>query len=194
MSTEIWISILGALTAIIVSTIGAYLANRNSVILQIRKLKEEHYTSFIELLHIHAANDTEESLRNFVLARDKMLLIASEKVIKKMIEYENKGVGKPFETHNIYLTELIKSIRMDLKLKDKDFPIINFKKANKNTVVDVIKPGRRTEKNPKKLATNDGYNSPAHQNVPLGKGRNKSINQRLDLIQKNPSDFPTTKS
>ncbi|MBV7269014.1 hypothetical protein [Winogradskyella luteola] len=129
---ELLISILGAITAITVSAIGALLANKNSLILQIRKLKEEHYTSFVESLHNHTANDNEESLTRFVLARDKMFLIASENVIKKMLDYEDNGVGKSLEAHNFYLTELIKSIRADLKLKDKNFPIISFKKANNN--------------------------------------------------------------
>ena len=38
---ELYISIIGAVVAVIVSILGAILANRNTIILQIRKLKEE---------------------------------------------------------------------------------------------------------------------------------------------------------
>lgn len=42
---DIIISVIGALTAIIVASVGAFLANRNSNVLQLRKLKEAHYVS-----------------------------------------------------------------------------------------------------------------------------------------------------
>ncbi|MBP2831569.1 hypothetical protein J8281_05150 [Aquimarina sp. U1-2] len=128
MPVEIWISIFGAISAIIVAAIGAFLANKNSIILQIRKLKEEHYASYIESLHNHAAENSKDSLTELVLSRDKMFLIASEQVIKQMLEYEKNGIGNSSENHDKYLTELIKAIRKDLKLKDKDFPRVSFKK------------------------------------------------------------------
>ena len=129
MTTTLFISIIGALSAIIVSLIGARLANRNSIVLQIRKLKEEHYIAYIEALHnIASDNDSKEYLKNYVFSRDKLLLIASEDVIKKMLLYEVEAVGKQNDLHDNYLTELIKSIRKDLKLRDKDFPIVYMKK------------------------------------------------------------------
>ncbi len=128
MKIEILISLLGALTAVIVSVIGAFLANRNSIILQIRKRKEEGYTTFLEALHENAAN-RKSGLRDYVLARDKLFIIASEEVIFKLLDYEEKGImGKTPMDHDKYLTELIKAIRKDLKLKDKRFPLIGLKK------------------------------------------------------------------
>jgi|SRR5690606_20788585 len=132
MSTEILISITGAASAITLSIIGAYLANRNSIILQTRKLKEEHYVSYIEALHNLASDNKDaEKIKSYVFSRDKLFLIASENVIKKMINYEEEAVGKNSDLHDFYLTELIKSIRKDLKIKDKDFPQIYLKKATK---------------------------------------------------------------
>lgn len=129
MSTGIYISLLGAISAIIVSCIGAWLANRNNIVLQTRKLKEEHYIAYIEALHNLAGdNNAIENVRNYVFARDKLFLIASEKVIKKMLEYEEKAVGKENSLHDTFLTELIKEIRKDLKIKDKKFPKIYLKK------------------------------------------------------------------
>ena len=125
----LYISILGAISAILVSIIGAWLANRNSIVLQTRKLKEEHYVAYIEALHNLAADNSKEPLKNYVFARDKLFLIASEEVIRKMIIYEEEAVGKPNTLHDNYLTELIKAIRSDLKLKNKDFPKIHLKKS-----------------------------------------------------------------
>lgn len=126
---NIYISLLGAISAIFVSIIGAWLANRNSITLQTRKLKEEHYIGYIEALHNLAAdNEKVESVKGYVFARDKLFLIASERVIKKMLEYEENAVGKESILHDTYLTELIKAIRNDLKIKDKEFPKIYLKK------------------------------------------------------------------
>ncbi|MEI8202965.1 MAG: hypothetical protein WCH34_08135 [Bacteroidota bacterium] len=132
MTITLLISIIGALTAVIVSLIGASLANRNSIVLQTRKLKEEHYISFIEAIHNLASdNNKPEYLIKYTFARDKLFLIASEEVIKQMLFYENEGVGKPCDLHDKYLTDLIKSIRKDLKLNDKNFPMIYLKKGKK---------------------------------------------------------------
>ena len=132
MTTTIFISILGALSAIVVSLIGARLANRNSIILQIRKLKEDHYTAYIEAVHNLAAdNDNEECMKNYVLARDKLLIIANEKVINNIFVYEKEGVGNVSDLHDKYLTDIIVAIRTDLKIKDKNFPQVCFKKWKK---------------------------------------------------------------
>ncbi|HEY4787379.1 MAG TPA: hypothetical protein VIH57_15075 [Bacteroidales bacterium] len=125
----LYISILGAISAILVSMIGAWLANRNSIVLQTRKLKEEHYVAYIEALHNLAGDNSKEATKKYVFARDKLFLIASEEVIRKMINYEEEAVGKPCDLHDEYLTELIKAIRSDLKLKNKDFPKIYLKKS-----------------------------------------------------------------
>ena len=123
---DISISIIGALTAILVSLIGAFLANRNSIVLQGRKLKEEHYIGYIESLHNLASdNNKPEFIKKYTFARDKMFIIADEKVIMKMFEYE-KNVGT--EKHDYYLTELIKAIRQDLKINNKNLPLIHLKK------------------------------------------------------------------
>ena len=129
MPITLLISILGALSAIAVSLIGALLTNRNSIILQTRKLKEDHYVAYLEALHhLAAQNSNRDATDKYVLARDKLFLIASENVIRKMLDYENEGVGKPSDKHDLFLTELIKAIRIDLKINDKNLPQLNLKK------------------------------------------------------------------
>lgn len=130
MTTEVFISIIGATTAVTVSIVGAWLANKNSIVLQTRKLKEEHYVAYIEALHNLATEvKNKELTKNYVFARDKLFLIASEDVIRKILLYEEEAVGKANNLHDKYLTELVKEIRKDLKIKDKDFPTIYLKKA-----------------------------------------------------------------
>jgi len=129
MTTAILISILGAVSSITVAFIGAWLTNRNNMVLQTRKLKEDHYIGYIEALHDLASdNNNKGYTQKYVFARDKLFLIASEEVIKKMLTYENDAVGKENAVHDQYLTELIKAIRKDLKLSDKNFPDIFLKK------------------------------------------------------------------
>ena len=67
-------------------------------------------------------------MKNYVFARDKLLLIAKENVIIKLLAYENEGVGKHSDLHDKYLTELLKAIRKDLKLTNKALPILYLKK------------------------------------------------------------------
>ncbi|HTA28656.1 MAG TPA: hypothetical protein VK809_12765 [Bacteroidia bacterium] len=131
MTTEIYISIIGALAAITVSVIAALFAIRNSIALQTRNLKEEHYIAYIEALHNNAEYNNTESIKRYVLARDKLFLVASEEVVRRIIKYEEEGIGKGADIHDDHLTALIKSIRSDLKLKYKDFPKIYFKTSSK---------------------------------------------------------------
>lgn len=129
MTIEIYISIFGALTAIIVSIVGALLTKRNSIILQTRKLKESNYVAYIEALHSLASNNqSSQASKDYTFNRDKLFLVASEEVIAKMLDFENKAVEKESDLHDQYLTELVREIRKDLKIKDKNFPKISLKK------------------------------------------------------------------
>jgi len=56
---EIIIPVLGAISAILVAVVGVVLSNKNSNKLQIRKLKEEHYISYIETLHNLVTNNND---------------------------------------------------------------------------------------------------------------------------------------
>lgn len=126
---EIIISVLGAISAIIVAIIGAILSNKNSNMLQLRKLKEEHYISYIEALHNLAANNSSrDAISKYTYHRDKLLIVGSEDVVKNILEYENKAVGKESSLHDKYLTNIVKAIRKDLKIKDKSYPQIYLKK------------------------------------------------------------------
>ena len=105
----LYISIVGAFAAILVSIIGAWYANRNNIILQTRKLKEEHYISYIEALHNLGIDDgNQELLRKYLFQRDRLILIASEEVVRKMLLFEENVMGKINAPNEMYLTQLMK--------------------------------------------------------------------------------------
>jgi hypothetical protein len=124
----LYISVLGAFSALMVSMIGAWLANRNNIVLQTRKLKEDRYISYIKALHNLGTDDgNRELMKIYLFERDTMILVASEDVVTKMLLFEGKVMGKADAPNAIYLTQLIKAIRRDLKLRSKNFPVIEFK-------------------------------------------------------------------
>lgn len=134
---ELLISISGACTAILVSIISALLSNRNSNAFQFRKLKEEHYISYIESLHNLASAQSRELdekiiddyLTKFTFFRDKLLIVGSEAVVKEILAYEkNVFVKHQANLHDKYLSNVIRAIRKDLKIRDRNFPEISFKK------------------------------------------------------------------
>ena len=126
---EIIISVLGAISAVIVAVTGAILSNKNSNMLQLRKLKEEHYASYIESLHNLAANNSSrDAISKYTYHRDKLLIVGSEEVVRSILKYENEAVGKETDLHDEFLTDIVKAIRRDLKIKDKNYPQIYLKK------------------------------------------------------------------
>ncbi len=112
---------------ILISVIGAIFSNKNNNKLQLRKLKEDHYVSYIEALHNLAANNTDNNcVSKYTYSRDKLFIVGSEKVVKSILVFEEKSIGKSTNLHDKYLTDIIRAIREDLKIKDKNFPNVNF--------------------------------------------------------------------
>ncbi|MGN0732553.1 MAG: hypothetical protein ACI4LC_00080 [Emergencia sp.] len=132
MNMEIVVAIIAGLFSISVSIFGAVFINLNNVKLQTRKLKEEHYVRYIESVHNLAAdNSSTNALREYTLHRDKMFIVASEKVITAMLEFEEKAFGKKCDKQDEYLTNLVEEIRKDLSIRDKSFPQIHLKASKR---------------------------------------------------------------
>lgn len=132
MNMEIVVAIIAGLFSISVAIFGAAFINVNNIKLQTRKLKEEHYVRYIESVHNLAEyNSSTKALKEYTLHRDKMFIVASEKVVKAMLAYEEKAVGKQRGEHDKYLTKLVAEIRKDLNIKDKSFPQIYLKASKK---------------------------------------------------------------
>lgn len=126
---ELVIAIIGAIISISVAVLGAILSLRSNIVLKNRTLKESYYTRYIDALHDLASNNkSSETLTDYAKARDELLIIANEQVINSLLLYEEKAVGKSCDRHDEYLTTLIRAIRKDLKLKDKNFPTIRLVK------------------------------------------------------------------
>lgn len=129
---EIVVAIIAGLFSICVAIFGAVFINLNNVKLQTRKLKEDHYVRYIESVHNLAEdNKSVQALKEYTLHRDKMFIVASEKVVKAMLEYENVAVGKNSSEHDKYLTRLVVEIRKDLSIRDKSYPQIYLKASKK---------------------------------------------------------------
>lgn len=126
---EIIISVIGAISAVIVAVIGAFITYQHNNDVQIYKLKEEHYILYMEALHNLATNnENEEYIKKYTYYRNKLLIVGSESVIKAILKFEKEAVGKKSNLHDEYLTTLLKEIRKDLKIKDKEYPNIHLKK------------------------------------------------------------------
>lgn len=128
---EIVVAVIAGLFSVCVAIFGAVFINVNNIKLQTRKLKEEQYVNYIEAVHELAEdNKSVEALKSYTLHRDKMFIVASERVVIAMLEYESVAVGQKNQEHDKYLTELVKEIRKDLSIRDKSYPQIYLKKAN----------------------------------------------------------------
>lgn len=124
---ELVIAVIGAVISISVAVLGAILSLRSSIVLKNRTLKEDYYTQYIAAIHDLASNNKSLlALSNYAKARDKLLIIANEQVVNALLIFEEKAVGKICDRHDEYLTTLIKEIRRDLRLKDKNFPTIRL--------------------------------------------------------------------
>lgn len=129
---EIVIAIITGLFSICVAIFSFVFINVNNEKLQTRKLKEEHYVKYLESVHKLAEDNSNlDALKNYTLHRDKMFIVANEKVIKAMLSYEDVAQGKDIDKHNRYLTKLIIEIRKDLNIHDKNFPQIYLKAYKK---------------------------------------------------------------
>lgn len=129
---EIVVAIIAGLFSICVAIFGAVFININNLKLQTRKLKEDHYVRYIESVHNLAEdNKSIQALKEYTLHRDKMFIVASEKVVKAMLEYETAAVGKSSTEHDKYLTRLVIEIRKDLSIRDRSYPQIYLKASKK---------------------------------------------------------------
>ncbi len=122
---ELYLSLIGAVVAIGVAIVGAIFTNRNNIRLQKRKLKEEHYIAYVSALHNLATSNKNEDLKNvYTHSRDELMLIANVDVINKLLEYERAFQNE--RSQEEAFTNLIKAIRNDLDLKNKDLPLLGL--------------------------------------------------------------------
>ena len=116
-----------ALGGITVSIINAFSLDKNNKMLRLRKLKKQHYISYIESLDNFMKNTADEIAKSkYTSSRNKLFVIGSEEVVRCILKYEKEVVRKSCEHHDEYLTDIIKAVRKDLHITDKCFPDIHF--------------------------------------------------------------------
>ena len=127
---ELIIAVIGAASSIAIAVFSSIYININNIRVQNRKLKETHYMNYIQALHMLAAdNKDKEALENYTLHRDKIFIVASENVVRAILKYEEGAVGRVNSQRDKLLTQIFIEIRSDLKVKDKNFPMVGLKKA-----------------------------------------------------------------
>ncbi|MDR2890359.1 MAG: hypothetical protein LBV18_01945 [Alistipes sp.] len=134
---ELTISIIGASVAVLVSLIGAWFANYNTIRLQTRKLKEQHYFDYVVALHCLITNNEKNRDKTnieYSKARNILLAIASADVVSQMDKLQKSGwTGDSFIDA---LTDLIKAIRKRLKSQQQELSDHNVF-DNKQTVLTI---------------------------------------------------------
>ncbi len=87
---EVWIALIGTATAVVTITLTNFFAKKNQLKLEERKLKEEYYISFIKAVSESVVSQfTEKSRDNLADSQNKLLLIASSKVVSKLMIFHD---------------------------------------------------------------------------------------------------------
>lgn len=132
---ELYIAILGTITAVITVSLTNFFSKRNQIKLEERKLKESYYLSFIQIISNAAISHSSiDSIRALADCVNKLLLVANAEVVNDVLlfmEHIQRGeINKSPEKQNILLTNVIKSMRSDLANNKKinyNYPIIEIK-------------------------------------------------------------------
>ena len=133
---EAIIALIGTATAVITITITNYLAKRNQIKLEERKLKEEYYLNFLEALSkIAVFKSSGETMCRFADAQNRLLLAASPLVIEKLMKFHdylspsNRHLHPKLEEHDKLLRDLLMAMRADLYQSNKinsNYPSIHL--------------------------------------------------------------------
>ncbi len=134
MNTKDWIQLfIVQVIAILPVALSYYYSKQKEILSAERRLKEKIYLEFINALSSNVLTEDADNAKS-VLARasNNIILIGSVDVVTKLQIFE-KYIGpsnkEKFDQrkHNILLTELVKSMRIDLyknKAVNKDYPTV----------------------------------------------------------------------
>lgn len=124
MTVQNWIELLIPTISIIVAAVSAgltyFFAKKQQIAADDRRLKEKYYLNYIEAIsNIVVSNNPEKARDQLANAQNQLLLIGSADAVSKLMAFHNyikpsnpKDVTS--ETHDILLTDLLKSMRTDL--------------------------------------------------------------------------------
>lgn len=121
------ISIIGAGVSVFIAVAGVILNYVFSIKLKEKALKEEQYIGYFNALHnLGTDNYNNEFKSQYTAQRDRLIIIASPKVIKAIVDFESNIGNK--EEENKHFNIVVKAIRKDLKKSNKNLPNLSLKK------------------------------------------------------------------
>lgn len=144
---QILVSVVGIIIAALSASLSYFFAKRNQLRADESRLKEEYYLNYIKSLsdNVISAN-LDETRSKLSDAHNHILLIGSSDVVGKLRQFStliaiDNPNGFTHDEHDILLTELIKSMRIDLYKNSKinaNYPIISLsgKRKMKQKVKD----------------------------------------------------------
>lgn len=130
---ETIIALLGTATAIVTVALTNYFTKKKQFLADETRLKEKAYLEFIDALSNNVlADDIESSKSQLSEAHNKILLIGNSDVVQKLRAFTiyispDNNDGFSHSRHDQLLTELIKSMRLDLYKNKKinaEYPMI----------------------------------------------------------------------
>jgi len=117
---QIYISVIGIIAAILTAAIAYYFTKKKQFLADESRLKEKAYLEFIDAISNNVLSDDIESSKSRISeAHNKILLIGSSDVVGKLRDFA-KYIGPDNVStfsqsgHAQHITELIKSMRLDL--------------------------------------------------------------------------------
>lgn len=139
MTVENWIQLLVPVIGIVIAVLSAGLAylfaKKKQILADESRLKEKYYLNYIEAVsNIVVSNNSEQARDQLADAQNQLLLTGSPKVVERLMTFHNfvkPSNSKEFNAlkHDELLTELLKSMRMDLykhKKVNEGYPVIHL--------------------------------------------------------------------
>ena len=131
MTTENWIQLIVPVVSIVLAIVSAaltyYFSKQKQILSDERRLKEKFYLEYIDALSSNVLSDNLDDSKNRLSeGHNNILLIGSTGVVARLRQFTNY-ISTPNrnselfsnDEHNRLLTELIKSMRIDLYKSEK---------------------------------------------------------------------------
>lgn len=131
MNNEIIVAIVGACVTIITAIITNYLTKKNQLKFEERNLKQEYYTKYVKAISNNVL--MKDEFAELDDAQNRLILVGSSEVVSSLMRFHDKNnpSARPIsgKEHDELLTELIKSMRVDLygsKKVNDGYPLIHL--------------------------------------------------------------------
>ncbi len=130
------IPLISIIVAIVSASLSYYFTKKLQMKSDERRLKEEYYQNYINAISEVAMNNKDfKALDNLADNHNKITLVGSPEVVLNAMNFHSyiiesrKNNSFSIQHHDLILTELIKSMRLDLyktKKTNKNYPVIHL--------------------------------------------------------------------